>query len=299
MQVTSNIFFCFNANAAVNSIDDIKYIDPVFTQDERKIKSYYSPSYLDAIGKLIVTFQANSEYRCTANLTDTEINRSSKILTSAEHCFIHKDENGKRNYSNKVTSITWSSKIKSGEITRKVKLLKSDERTDIAILKLDRAIPFSKIKPLILARELEDEEPQDAIDLFEGLASLAGYSSDDYKGGEGKNLTYTENLTWEQVWRARDESNRKMHQVQAVSYGGASGGALLMSVDDEASDDLYLEGNQGQRILLGITSSVVRQGTDEKTLFLSGDSYGSPETYISSYKHFLLPQYVKYFNYNR
>lgn len=290
--------------ASANLVNDTIFLSDkrkVTAKDKRKVKTSTSPAYLDAIGKLLVTFSNGEQFRCSANLTDTEINRSSKILTSAEHCFVYRDENGKRNYSIKVSSISWTTKTNSGTIRRDATLLKSDRNTDIAILKLNKAVPFSKVKPLILSTELQEDSPQDLIDLFEESATLAGFSSDTHKGDGGNRQTYTENLTFEDVERDRDESNRRMHKVQAVSYGGASGGALLMSLNEESSEDLYLDGNNGQLLFLGVASSVARQGQskNKKSLYISEGSYGSPETYVSSYNNFLKPRFLEYFNYNK
>ena len=267
--------------------------------DNRKVKDSESPSYLDASGLLNITFANGETKNCTGNLTDTVLNRSSKILTSAEHCFVYNDKNGRRNYRVKIKSITWSTYTKDGELIRRsAQVLKTSRKSDTALLKLDQEVPFSKIKPFLFSGDLEDEEIGDIVDLYSESATLAGFSSDSYKGRSGRNLTYTEDLSYDELKRGVDSANRMITKVSAVSYGGASGGALTMSLSDTSNEELDLYENNGQRLFLGVSGSVRGLGQDESTYYISNSAIGSPETNVIGFKDFLNDGYLEYFTLN-
>ena len=291
--------------ASANLINNTTYItngNILRSRDSRKVKEQGSASFLDASGRLLIEYADGSTSTCTGNLTDTETNRSSKIITSAEHCFVYKDKKGRRNNKNIVKSIIWETHTKFGKIQRRATLLKSNRATDTAILELNKKVPFSKVKPFILSSELNDQEPQDIIDSYDGSGTLAGFSKDNIKGNKGESLTYTENLTWDEIESTLDPLGRKMSKVQAVSYGGASGGALTMRLNEDASEDLYLDDNQGQHLLLGVSSNVKiqtgRGAQQESSVYKSNGTHGSPETYVTSYKEFLDPSFSNYFDLN-
>lgn len=297
------------ANVASSHLgDETIYIfdkNRISAKDKRKVRTSQSPKYLNAVGSLEVTFENGDVYSCSANLVDTVEKRSSKILTSAEHCFRHKDDRRMA-----VKKIEWTATADDGtKIRKNAKLLNMEYRTDSAILVLESKVPFEKIKPLLLLEDIYmpgDEELGDVVDMWGSSATLAGHSADEYKGNNGKNLTYTDNLYFEDIEENYDNSGRKVAVVQATTYGGGSGGSLILRLTEESRGDYDLDPNGEQELLLGVTSTVgfVEPHNNEKVnenvnyLFKSGRSHGSYETNVMTFDRYLEDDYKRFFDLN-
>lgn len=243
----------------------------IHPEDKRMQKTAKSPKYLDAVGKLSITFPDGTKSTCTANLTDTATGRASRVLTSNRHCFFDK-ENGV-----KATSITWTTKLQDGTVISKpVKIERlSDQESDVAILSLPEKIPFSKIKPLKIITE---DYFTPAVIQFEAKNTIAaGYSTDQELGKNGNVLTYTENL--QRAYFA--EGNNKSFVVKSFSYSGASGGAIISDVDLSEDD---IENPYDQKFLLG---TLYGGATGERTHISGNGTEGSNLSMFREYSHFL------------
>lgn len=273
-------------------IEDLKKIEKL---DKRKIRTSNSPGYLNATGKLITTFSNGDQSLCSANLVDTQINRASRILLTAEHCFSTTNTKGERLPSIEPVHIIWTTQVGEQQLVRNAFIRHKDKATDTAVLSLDISIAFSEIKPLFLATNLFEKNLGRIISDFESTASLVGYSSDEKKGQYGKILTYTEAINAKGVVAAKDEVGRDMFKISAVSYGGASGGAFSMRASELTKKSLLLDKSTNQRLFLGLSSTVARQGLEKDTLFGTRQIYGSPETFITSFINFLQPSVLELF----
>ncbi|WP_127716286.1 hypothetical protein [Halobacteriovorax sp. HLS] len=270
----------------------------MLANDKRKVKDTHNPKYLNAVGKLKVMVNGKLA-NCSATLTDTEEKRSSSIINSAEHCF-----NGKDFDPADISSITWETFDNDGnKITREARILQLDEKTDTAILKLDKVVPFNKVKPLLVLEDLyyptEGDTIEDLVDMWGTSATLAGYSADDLKGKGGKVLTYTDNLLFEDMEATYGSEDEVVTEVKAVSFGGASGGALILRLNEEAREELYLDPKNDQELYLGVSISVKSLGEDSTVLFRSGIAHGSSQTNVAGFDRFLKNDYKKFYNYNK
>ena len=270
----------------------------MLSNDKRKVKDTHNPKYLNAVGKLKIRVNGMLG-NCSATLTDTQEKRSSSIINSAEHCF-----NGKDFDPADISSITWETLDNDGnKITREASILHLDEKSDTAILKLDKVVPFNKVKPLLILEDLyypsSGETIEDLVDLFGGSATLAGYSSDELKGKGGKVLTYTENLLYEDMQASNYYEGELVTEVNAVSFGGASGGALVFRIDEVSREDLDLDPKNDQELYLGVSISVKSLGNDSTVLFRSGIAHGSSQTNVASFDRFLKDDYKKFYQYNK
>lgn len=209
----------------------------VHTEDKRVRKSSKSPKYLDAVGRLEMKYADGSTFTCTANLSDTVPGRASRALTTNRHCLINK-KTGK-----KPVSIKWTTNLQDGStITKSVKVEMENERTDIALLSLPEAIPFSKIKPLLLEKEMMFSPNE--IALYAENIVAAGYSSDKEIGKNGSVLTYSEKVN--NYGFAKGVNNSIV--ARTFTFGGASGGALIADADLSEED---IENPYSQKYILG------------------------------------------------
>lgn len=265
----------------------------ISARDRRKARSASSPKYLNAVGKLSVVLTINGKNFlsiCSANLVAKKEKTPSKILTSASHCFHKKGAT--------VKKITWNTYDQNNEVIEySAKLLKSEVSSDTALLSLNSPVPFAKVKPLLLIEGLkyEDETTGDLLDMYGSTATAAGYSSDVIKGNNGKILTYTEDLEFDDIEIARDSYGRKVERVEAVSYGGASGGALILRLNSEFRSDLDLDENNDQEVFMGILANVQAQSIHRDTLYSSNGVHGSPQTNVIQMDRFLEEDYFSTF----
>ncbi|EQC45877.1 hypothetical protein M899_1378 [Bacteriovorax sp. BSW11_IV] len=242
----------------------------IHPEDKRVAKTSRSPKFLDAVGRLEVKYPSGKTFTCTANLSDTVPGRASRVLTSNRHCF-YNAETGE-----KASSIKWTTKLQDGSvITKMAKLEVEDEATDTALLSFDEPIPFSKIKPLILETELTLDP--DEMSLYSKNILSAGFSSDKEIGKNGYVLTYSEGLDGRNFKRGVTNSV----VINAFTYGGASGGALIADADLSEED---IENPYDQKYLLG----TLRGGSSGATVeHRSGNGVeGSNSSIYSSYSSF-------------
>lgn len=261
----------FASNALRYSANGITYsrdLTEIRKADKRKIKDSSSPAYLDAIGRIKIYFTNGKVAGCTGSLISTQYGSSSRVIQSAAHCF----GNTETSTDFSIKKITWESKLKSGEnILKVLKKEEVDYKTDIAILTTSEKIPFVKIKPFLL--ETEVEEYPDFLISYADEFVAAGHSADTDKGDGGKNLTYDDTLKRRTVNRS---GNRNDPIIETVTYGGASGGPLLVSID--LSED-GVKNPHGQMYIIG---SLIG-GVGESTQYDNNNVKGSTQAMYSNY----------------
>lgn len=184
--------------------------------DHREIYNKDSEEFLETYGKLMIS----GVQKCTANIVSDDAAKDSTIVTTSEHCFKPGDE-GKK--------ITVEFTKRDGTIiTRELKMITKNKENDYAILKLDRKILNSEIKPL----EISEYGASDLIEEVEMIGedaqvTFAGYSADNFKGAKGRNLTYDQKCEIVALGRGGSTS------TNCIAYPGASGGAFVISYTDE------------------------------------------------------------------
>jgi len=221
----------YTAADIVLNRDKVKQIlnDFKHEHDHRQIYDKYSDEFLETYGKLMI----NGVHKCTANIVSDDRKNDSFIVTTAEHCFKEGDE------ENRI-SVEFT-KRDGTIITRNLSMITKNSEYDYAILRLDDRILNSDIKPLMISEYdydnmlyeiwLIDEEPQ---------ITFGGYSADNFKGDGGKNLTYDQGCEIFATGRGYDTS------TNCIAYPGASGGAFVVSYndEDEIRQDLFLGVNK-------------------------------------------------------
>lgn len=203
---------------------EIPRINRRHDNDDREVKNNLTPNYLNAVGSLGYVNKherlRSNKYQnieCGANLIALETNVDSNLIITAEHCI-----------EDHIKKYTWSSfDSNNNKIFSEGNVIYKNKEADIAIIKLKKYIPHSKIKPLLL--------PNNNITYIEKNTnySVAGYSIDSL-GNYGKNLTYDESPEFIKI------SNEKgFGEVGSITYQGDSGGAVVYSED---GDNHYLVG---------------------------------------------------------
>lgn len=184
--------------------------------DSREVFSENSPEFLESYGKIFV----NGAQRCTGNIVTHNEDADSYYVTTAAHCFRNNEEDNAR--------ITIEFTKRDGTIVRRnLSTHKINKKNDYAIMELDAPIKNSNIKPLVVADYNYDEimiTDYDTVNPYQ--ITYAGYSSDKFKGDEGRHLTYDQKckfLPGQKDW---------VTNTDCVAYPGASGGALTVSVTD-------------------------------------------------------------------
>ncbi len=186
--------------------------------DSRQVFNSASPEFLETYGKLFV----DGLQLCTGNIVSNKPTNDSYIVTSSAHCF--KTDNPQE------ISIVFL-KRNGDEIERQLVLETLNRERDYAILRLDRKIDNSLIKPLVIAPY--DHEDYDLGDFiydvaligFEPVLNVAGYSLDEYLGQSGKVLTYDQDCSC--------QGSRDFNTItDCTTYPGASGGGTVVSLDD-------------------------------------------------------------------
>ncbi len=293
---------CNTTNIVANDSEEtpttyISDVDIMSKGDNRKVKTSHIPEYLNAVGKLIIKTD-KKRMHCSASLTDIKEGRASKILVTAEHCL----SNSTSYFSPlSIISIDWETIDNQGNrLVRQASLLHMDWKTDTAMLKLNEVVPYHQVRPLLLVEGVKEQD--ETLDLFVfgwgESATLAGYSADRFKGQAGDVLTYTDGLIDEDMDDHYDLNNVNVSKVQAHSYGGASGGGLILRLAEDAREDLDLAPSGEQELFIGVITNVEPLETDEKELFLSGVAKGSPETNVVDFSRFLEKDYIKFYQYN-
>ncbi|MDD0854132.1 hypothetical protein HBN50_13550 [Halobacteriovorax sp. GB3] len=266
--------FSRNDNLYINSATGIHL------EDKRVQRTSKSPKFLDAVGRLTVTFVDNTIGYCTANLTDTTPGRASRTLTTAKHCLTNKRSGAK------LKSMKWETKLKDGSvISMPATVEMSDKSSDTALLSLPIVIPFSKIKPLLL----ESEYYFTPIDIqsYSKNTIAAGFSADKEIGEGGKKMTYTDNL---QNKNLRNIGNSR-YLLNTFNYEGGSGGALIADADMSEED---IDNPYNQKYLIGIASSIL--DSEYITARSSNGALGSNTTVYIDYTRFFIDDGHKMFD---
>lgn len=220
LTITALMLFWITVTTASN------FYPPTITGDLRQIRSANSPPWLAAVGRLVSFYRLNTLEQCSVSLISNQPGKDSDIAITAAHCIDHWPQQGDKiqPYSNLVTFLSLSGEEIEREIIEVVQQEKSP--ADYAIVRLDSAIPYQLIAPLI-------RSPYDYRNLlFQRLfqesaphfASLAGYSSDITLGNRGKRLTYHERCQLFSGPPGQQSSN-------CISYRGASGGPIVVTID--------------------------------------------------------------------
>ena len=115
------------------------------------IRSYYdygpeAPQFLETYGKLMV----NGTLRCTGNIVAHDEGTDAYIVTTAAHCF-------KGNESKQAHLSIEFTKRDGTVVQRNLAPFVINNEDDYAILKLDRPIPNTLLKPLLIADYPYDE----------------------------------------------------------------------------------------------------------------------------------------------
>ena len=215
--------------------------------DPRLVRSSSSPAWLAAVGKFYVrkrTTKAMVEIgkaapwkSCSIVLVSNNRSQSSNIALSAGHCIRRWYEggiSGNRRFDIEEHKIIFQPNNGHKITDLKVVEILGYESSpgDYAILRLSRALPNRVIKPLthtsepVLRSLMVDD---DYIKKFKPWATAAGYSTDISLGKKGKNLTYHAGCYLNGGPEARKDS-------KCTSYGGASGGAIVVTVDRSLSE---------------------------------------------------------------
>ena len=209
--------------------------------DHRKIYNKDSDELLETYGKLKI----DGVQKCTANIVTDNFKNDSIIVTTAAHCFKPGDED---------KNITVEFTKRDGKtIARTLSMEIKNTENDYAILKLDRKILKSEIKPLVIS-EYDAYDIEIELEMFgydEIKMTLAGFSADSLFGDDGGNLTYDQDCVIVGVGRGYDIT------TNCFAYPGASGGAFVISYDD------YDDGVR-KNLFLGVNKSISLDPYDKK-----------------------------------
>ncbi len=231
--------------------------------DDRLVRNANSPEWLEAVGQF--TFvktpmwqlkkgEAKEYESCSVSLISDTIGADGQIIVGAGHCIVQwvalyrKDspyiselratQSGEHWGHDQVhawefnpadTVIMFTSQ--KGEVVKRRLaeiFFAETHKGDYFIGRLDRPIPYHKIKPLLNA-------PADYSDLLDqeefpgAFGTMAGYSRDSGGGKNGQVMTYDNCIL------AGGMSGQKMGHC--YTYGGASGGATTVTVDVAKSTD--------------------------------------------------------------
>ena len=214
--------------------------------DGRLVRGSDSPVWLEAVGRMIVA--SDGKYKsCTQTLvTDHPDKKRSKIATTAAHCV----SDWKTGLANDAFTIPnedhvafWSNEAKAkcaregnsdrfcGVQFRRIVAVHHYERSpgDVAVVELNDYV--DNITPLVAGfwgrafeqsflNENGEYHGESEITNFQYM--VAGYSADFPLGDKGRHLTYDEGCYFNGGMTYRRDS-------QCSSYGGASGGAFVLS----------------------------------------------------------------------
>jgi hypothetical protein len=244
--------------------------------DPRKVRGADSPEWLNAVAKLQVKNSDGTYEQCSLTLVSDDKNKDSLIALTAGHCVMQWWESG--GGDNRVYDIREHIVVfytRSGKrIVRKIDnvLAMNIAPADYAIVKLNAALPNSDVQPLVHTDEvyanIRDDDDYKAE--FKPFGTAAGWSGDTSKkhGNNGKNLTYDENCWFNGGATYRNDSG-------CHSYGGASGGAMVATVDRSHSEWTEDQTLGTEHLLQGIIRGG-EEGRFERTYFTPWSYYDAP-----------------------
>ncbi len=194
--------------------------------DTRDIFNKNSPEFMETFGKLTIITKQNTKSHCTANLVMLEPSdevswpEENSFITTSEHCL---SSDGDIDYARSYITFT---KRNGSKYRRNFSFASGNEEADWAILKLDSPISETLIKPLVVGDVHEEIMMRSGDWNVDTTVTAGGYSSDIFKGNNGKNLTY------DQQCESKGSYGPNMMKTNCIAYPGASGGALVLTGAD-------------------------------------------------------------------
>ncbi|MFG1484553.1 hypothetical protein ABMA77_00700 [Halobacteriovorax sp. RZ-1] len=210
--------------------DIVRYIhDTPHEGDDRKERTASSPKWLAAVGKL--------NNHCSANIIGNDLDENSRVVSTAFHCIDEYIESGR---PIKITFIT-----NDGRTIQRVAKIhkKGDLYEDRAILILDELISYKDIPPLVIGDGSMINEDDTKL-------TIAGYSADTGLGAQGKKLTYDADCVF--GGKGSDKTENHIYFDDCSAYGGASGGAAVLEVDEDGEKVPYLIGHIDESTKKGV-----------------------------------------------
>ena len=201
--------------------------------DTRDIFSANSPDFMETFGKITIITKDGMMSHCTGNLVVLEPNygveypEETSFVTTSQHCI------GKRGELDYNSSYIVFTKRDGSRYKRKLSLVDASADSDWAILKIDRAISATVIKPLVVGPEYELVMDDSEMNDVETTVTAGGYSSDIFKGNRGENLTYDQQCEVVKSW------GHHMTETDCIAYPGASGGALVVTGSDQDGEEIH------------------------------------------------------------
>lgn len=256
---------------AVQSTNAQTKFEPTIDGDDRKIRTWSSPAWLAAVGKLKVNDKLNLKtMNCSIFLISANKTDDSLLAKTAAHC-VSGFRNG-RDFLPTLHTVTFTTND-----GRTIERLIADVEWfdygpgDNAIVVLNRKISNSDIQPLVHAHEQARGAYGLLVDpayklAFEPFATCAGYSTDVPFGDMGNHLTYDETNTY------LNGGTEAQKDSKCISYGGASGGPMVVTIDRGVDE-------WEERPLMGTEHLVVgiikggRHGNNERTFWVPNSYY--------------------------
>lgn len=249
--------------------------------DDRLVKDKNSPRYLDAVGKLRITNYEGKVNICGGSLVGFVPNQSSRIVVTSLHCM--------------RGEATWHTTTKDGKTIKRNVLdtIAWGGKSDYAILLLDKKVDYKDIPPLLIDYEVQDSPDSILGDEEYGNPefAFAGYNADAEIGRGGTVLTY--DVTGKLSTASNPNGDPIGGYTSGITtYGGASGGALIVTYTEEDKD--FRPVNFGrQSYLMGIIKGGL---TNDFTS--SNGVKGSHNTRFVYYERFMRPLYEILKKYN-
>lgn len=190
---------------------------PTLYADPRQVKNPSAPTWLNAVGKLNIPSQSvtngNTEHyieHCSATLIADNPKLGANTILTAWHCL--------EGYSDLSREISFTLFHGESSATNRIaRQLSSggDLDRDWAILRLNKPIPSSLVKPIIINSSKRDSSGHSTM-------TMAGYSRDPGLGQKGEALTYHAGC------QSGEEIGQQLSS-NCLVYSGASGGPVVIS----------------------------------------------------------------------
>jgi tetratricopeptide (TPR) repeat protein len=230
-----------NLNKKIDTLKKKLSHQKKLSNDTRILVTKDSPSWTHTIGRLVIPtkleFLSKSKYRkknkkCSATLVNIDNKKDSNIIITASHCL--------ETYNPKAGQIKFIIRDKNQKLVHRTarirfnsnfNIKKMNSTTDLAILSLNKKIPFKEIKPLLIKKYSFDELQKIYKNNF---GSLGGFSSD--IASYGSMLTYDPKCKLSTYTRMYAASTCK-------GFKGASGGPIILTTsNDDKNFDYHFVG---------------------------------------------------------
>jgi hypothetical protein len=227
---------------SIASLSAGEIYEETLPNDPRKVFTKSSPKWLEAVGKILIPNRdGKSIEQCSLTLVTDDLKKDSIIAVTAGHCLEDWINGGA--YLTAPALITFTTQEEK-KIERRVDevLYISARAPDYAVVKLNKKILNSTIKPLLIAEDafrdsfgtgyLQDDDFNGGPGHERAFGTIAGYSADTSPlyGNKGKNLTYDEDCYF-------NGGSKLLISTECYSYGGSSGGAAVVTVDQGDYND--------------------------------------------------------------